>query len=57
MDKPQHKVKVIQVKVKHLPIECPVCHGFGTLKYGSKVCQACKGKGYVLVPAEEVKNG
>ncbi len=29
---------------------CPVCNGFGTLKYGSIICQACKGKGYVFVP-------
>ncbi len=30
--------------------KCPVCNGFGTLKYGTKVCQACRGKGYILVP-------
>jgi DnaJ-class molecular chaperone len=30
--------------------KCPVCNGFGTLKYGEKLCQACKGKGYVVVP-------
>lgn len=29
---------------------CPVCNGFGTLKYGEKTCQACKGKGYIVVP-------
>ena len=29
---------------------CVVCNGFGTLKYGEKKCQACKGKGYILVP-------
>lgn len=29
---------------------CPVCNGFGTLKYGTKVCQGCDGKGYVIVP-------
>ena len=32
---------------------CPVCNGFGTLKYGEIVCQACKGKGYVLVPTQK----
>lgn len=39
--------------------KCPVCNGFGTLKYGSKVCQACTGKGYILVPntLKEVDNG
>jgi len=34
---------------------CPVCNGFGTLKYGSKVCQACDGKGYVLVPTAQTE--
>lgn len=29
---------------------CPVCNGFGTLKYGTKTCQGCYGKGYVIVP-------
>ena len=29
---------------------CPVCNGFGTLKYGTKTCQGCHGKGYVIVP-------
>ena len=28
---------------------CVVCNGFGTLKYGSKTCQACKGKGFVVI--------
>lgn len=32
--------------------KCPVCNGFGTLKYGEIICHACKGKGYVLVPNE-----
>jgi len=30
--------------------KCPVCNGFGTLKYGAIVCQGCKGQGYILVP-------
>ena len=29
--------------------KCPVCNGFGSLKYGTIVCHACKGKGYVVV--------
>ena len=33
--------------------KCPVCNGFGTLKYGELQCHACKGKGYVLVPNKE----
>lgn len=32
-----------------IPFKCPVCNGFGTLKYGEKQCQACKGLGYVEV--------
>lgn len=31
---------------------CPVCNGFGSLKYGTVQCHGCKGKGYVLVPAK-----
>lgn len=29
---------------------CPVCNGFGTLKYGSLICHGCSGKGYILIP-------
>jgi DnaJ-class molecular chaperone len=32
--------------------KCPVCNGFGTLKYGEKVCQACQGRGYVVINNE-----
>lgn len=47
--KSQLTTKFIPAKIAQL---CPVCNGFGTLKYGSKVCQACDGKGYILVPAK-----
>jgi len=38
---------------------CPVCNGFGTLKYGTKECQGCGGKGWIAVPNElpEEENG
>lgn len=36
----------------HLAQRCPVCNGFGTIKYGEKICQGCEGKGYVLVPVQ-----
>lgn len=49
------KVIITRVKPKYIPIVCPTCKGFGTLKYGSKVCNGCDGKTYVLVQAEEVK--
>lgn len=38
--------------IKYHSERCPVCNGFGTLKYGTKICQACRGKGYILVPNE-----
>ena len=41
------------VTPKQIPVKCPVCNGFGTLRYGSVVCHGCQGKGYVLV---DVKN-
>lgn len=39
-----------KIKPKFHAEECPVCNGFGSLKNGTKVCQGCSGKGYVLVP-------
>lgn len=38
-----------KIKITKVPFKCPVCNGFGTLKYGEKICQACDGKGYVEV--------
>lgn len=49
------EIKVIEATPRELPILCPVCHGFGTLKYGSIKCQGCDGKGWVLVPAQEIQ--
>lgn len=57
MEEPIQKVKVLTVKPKYVPIVCPTCRGYGTLKYGTKVCEGCNGKTYILVEAEEVKNG
>lgn len=34
------------------PHKCVVCNGFGTLKYGSKTCQACNGTGVVVIDNE-----
>ena len=39
-----------EIEPRYLAQQCPVCNGFGTLKYGTKTCQACEGRGYVLVP-------
>lgn len=33
--------------------KCPVCNGFGTLKYGSILCHACEGRGYILIPDQK----
>ena len=48
-------VEKVKVRPTHVAQICPVCNGFGTLKYGSKSCQACDRKGYILIPCEEVK--
>jgi len=50
----------IEPKPKYLAQKCPVCNGFGTLKWGTLMCQGCGGKGYVLVPTiieEEMERG
>jgi len=55
--KPHIKIdSFTKFKPRGLAQRCPVCNGFGTLNYGQKVCQACEGKGYVLIPVEEEKN-
>lgn len=48
-------VKVRKVKPSQIGQKCPVCSGYGTLKYGKIICHACKGKGFILVPAIEVE--
>lgn len=30
--------------------KCPVCSGFGSLKYGTLKCHGCEGRGFILVP-------
>ena len=42
--------KLETTRTKYHAEKCPVCNGFGTLKYGEKVCQGCVGRGYVIVP-------
>ena len=49
----QTDVKNPEIKINKIPFKCPVCNGFGTLKYGEKVCQACRGKGFVIVEQEK----
>jgi len=36
----------------HIAQKCPVCNGFGSLKWGSITCHGCRGKGYVLLPVD-----
>lgn len=38
-----------EISSRFIPHKCVVCNGFGTLKYGSKICQACDGSGVVVV--------
>ena len=47
------KVNDTKIEVNKVPFKCPVCGGFGTLSYGTKVCHACNGKGFIIVPQEE----
>lgn len=51
----EHSQTTKIVKPKYIGQKCPVCNGFGTLKFGSKVCQGCEGKGFILIPVEEVR--
>ena len=44
-----------QVSPTKIPFKCPVCNGFGSLKWGSKICHACHGKGYVVIREIERK--
>ena len=53
--KPLINIDYKQFKPKSLGQRCPVCNGFGTLNYGKKQCQACEGRGYILIPIEEDK--
>ncbi len=48
-------VKVRKVKPTQVGQKCPVCSGFGTLKYGAVKCHGCGGKGFILVPAIEIE--
>ena len=47
--KPQSNIRFVPSKIAQ---RCPVCNGFGTLKWGTIECQACNTTGYVLVPAK-----
>lgn len=48
--------EIQEIKPTSIAQRCPVCNGFGTLKYGTLTCHACGGKGYILVPVEERKD-
>lgn len=52
---PHLKVTPIKVMPKFVAQACPVCNSWGTLRNGTKICQGCEGKGYILIPAQEVK--
>lgn len=45
----------METEVTHVTPEChaekcPVCNGFTTVNYGKQKCQACEGRGFVVVP-------
>jgi len=39
--------------------KCPVCNGFGTLKWGQLTCHGCRGKGFITISIsiDRKKNG
>ncbi len=43
-------IKIKEIQPRYYGQECPVCNGFGTLRHGTKTCQACDGRGYIIVP-------
>ena len=47
------KVIIKEIEPEQFAQKCPVCNGFGTLKYGEKVCNACDGKCIILVPVRK----
>ena len=57
MEKTKTKVEIIKVKPKYIGQLCPGCGGRGTCGYDKHTCPSCEGKGYILVEAEEVKDG
>ena len=46
-------INEVKITPKRIPFKCPVCNGFGTLKSGTLICHACKGKGYIVIDNEE----
>lgn len=50
-------IEITKVKPKSIGQICPVCRGFRRVNWGKEPCLACEQRGYILVPAEEVKNG
>lgn len=42
-----------KVEPQQVPFKCPVCNGFGSLKYGAVECHACRGLGYVVIPVRK----
>ena len=47
------QVEKIEVKPLFIAQRCPICNGFGTLKFGTLSCHGCDKKGYILIPAEK----
>ncbi len=51
----QFEVKIEKIKAKSIAQKCPVCAGFGRVNWQKQICHGCDGKGYILVPAEEIR--
>jgi RecJ-like exonuclease len=56
IDRKTEMLEIKQVTPNKIPFKCPVCNGFGTVKFGQLVCAACDGKGFVVVDQEEERD-
>ncbi len=46
----EEPVKVNSITPEVYPVRCVVCNGHGDLNYGKKICHACSGRGFLIIP-------
>jgi len=57
-DRQTERVFESQLNPQRIAQKCPVCNGWGTVSFKRATCHACRGKGFILIPAEiERKKG
>lgn len=47
------EVELGQFVPKYIAQKCVVCLGYGSFSYGTRICQACNGTGYIKIPTKE----